>query len=116
MFRNQFAWSALRPHRFSRRVQRKCQRLLRYARHKWPDQPPQADRNVPRQRHHLALHVDSAVPLFHPPPRFHAPQKSPLLARRFLALAVFAPLFHPPHIPPHPPAIPPHLHTPPTPH
>src|ERR1700730_11552775 len=83
-----------RSDRFSRGFQRKCQRLLRYARHKRPDQPAQARRNISRQRNHFALHIDSAVPLFHAPPRLHAPQKAALRAGRLLALVGLAGVFH----------------------
>src|SRR5258705_11743422 len=80
--------------RSSRRLQGKCQGLLRYARYKRPNQPSQTRRNISRQRNRLALHVDSAVALFHAPPRFHAPQETAVLAGRLLTLIGLSRVFH----------------------
>src|SRR6266849_6643218 len=78
----------------SRGLQGKRQCFPWNARYKRADQPAESGRNIARKRCHLALHVDSAVALLHPPPRFHLPQKAVVVALRFFPLVVAAGVFH----------------------
>src|SRR5260370_19634506 len=81
-------------HTFPHRYQRRRQGLFRDAGHKRFDHPLQYHGNVACQGNHFALHVHSAVALFHPPPRFHAPQESAVVARHFFALVALARVLH----------------------
>src|SRR5258708_24895964 len=63
----------MRSDRASRRVQRKRQRLLRYARHKGSNQPSPAPGDILPQRKHLALHRNTPLPVLQPPPPLPPP-------------------------------------------
>src|SRR5260370_12980775 len=63
----------MRSDRASRRVQRKRQRLLPYARHKGSNQPSPAPGDISRHRKHFALHLNSPLAFLHSPPPLHPP-------------------------------------------
>src|SRR5260370_14547117 len=79
--------------RFACRLERKSKCFLRDTGHKRFDHPPESRGNIPRQRSHLALHVNASVPLFHPPPGLHPPHVPAIVARSFFAFIRLAAVF-----------------------
>src|ERR1700722_7660285 len=83
--------------RLPRSLQRKRQRLLRNTRHKRSHHPSQPGGNTPRQRRHFALHIHAAIPLLHPPPRFHFPPEPIVIARLSFPFICSARIFYLPN-------------------